>query len=147
MFESADDAAWAIAEGHTGDYPFQVRFRRIPAGFPRAEFPQRLNIFWTMGAPDDRGLASKAELDALHVFENRLVPAVEQDESAWLVAVLTGRSEREFVFQVLDPELFLQRLSEMPQEDERYPIEINLAEDPEWAYYDAIMPDEGTPLQ
>jgi hypothetical protein len=147
VFESADNAAWAIAEGHTGEYPFQVRFRRIPAGFPRAGYPRRLNIFWTMRSPDDEGLASETELEALHVFEDRLIPAVEQDESAWLVAVLTGQSEREFVFQVVDPELFLRRLTEMPQEAERYPIEINLTDDPEWAYYEAILPDERGTLQ
>ncbi len=147
MFESADDAAWAIAEGHTGEYPFQLRFRRMPLGFPRGDYPKRLNIFWSMAAPDDEGLATEAELAAMHVFEDRLIPAVEQDESAWLVAVLTGRSEREFVFQVADPDLFLRRLTEMPQEAERYPIELNLADDPEWAYYDAVLPDDGTPLQ
>ncbi len=143
VFESADAAAWAIAEGHTGEYPFQVRFRRMPAGFPRAAYPQRVNVFWTMHSADDEGLASEAELGALHVFENRLIPAVEQDESAWLVAVLTGQQEREFVFQVADPDLFLHRLGEMPQAAAPYPIEITLAEDAHWAYYEAILPDAG----
>ena len=147
MFESADAAAWTIAEGHTGEYPFQARFRRMPAGFPRADYPQRLDIFWTMRQPDDEGMASRNELAALHVFEDRLIPAVEQDESAWLVAVLTGRSEREFVFQVVDPELFLRRLGEMPQEADPYPVEITLTDDPDWAYYEAILPDDGSPLQ
>lgn len=143
MFESADIAAWAIAEGHTGEYPFQVRFRRFAADFSRPEYPKRLNVFWSMRSPTDEGLASKAELEDLHTFEDRLVAAVEQDKSVLLVAVLTGRSEREFVFYLQHPQLFLKRLTDMPQEEERYPIEIRLEDDPDWNYFDALLPDEG----
>ncbi|MGC1174597.1 DUF695 domain-containing protein [Polaromonas sp.] len=143
MFESADTAVWAIAEGHTGEYPFQVRSRRFSAGLQRSEYPKRLNIFWSMRLPNEAGLATKAELDDLHIFENRLVAAVEQDQSVILAAVLTGRAEREFVFYLQQPQLFLKRLTNMPQEQERYPIEIHFADDPDWAYFDELLPNGG----
>lgn len=142
MFESTDTAAWSIAEGHTGEYPFQVRFRKFSADFPRTEYPVRLNVFWSMRTPNDEGLATKAELDELHIFEDRLVAAVEQDKSTLLAAVLTGRAEREFVFHLKQPQLFLKHLTEMPQEEERYPIEIHQTDDPDWAYFDDLLPDE-----
>jgi hypothetical protein len=143
MFESADTAHWAVAEGHTGEYPFQVRFRRFSADLPRPGYPKRLNVFWSMRLPNEEGLATTAELDNLHVFEDRLVAAVEQDKSVLLAAVLTGRAEREFVFYLQQPQLFLKRLADMPQEEERYPIEIHLADDPEWNYFDDLLHSEG----
>lgn len=50
--------------------------------------------------------------------------------------VLTGRSEREFVFYTSDPQEFVQRLSQMPQNEDRYPIEIHAIEDQDWKYYE-----------
>jgi len=141
MFESADNAGWTLAEGHTGEYPFLVRHRQVAEDFPRDVYPKRLNVFWAMSRPDVNGLPSPEEGGRLETFENRLVAAVEQDETAWLVAVVTGRSEREFVFQLQEPQQFLQRLNEMPQEDEPYPIEIHLSEDPDWMYFDDMAPN------
>jgi hypothetical protein len=142
MFESADTAAWSVAEGHTGDYPFQVRFRTFSTDLQRSQFPKRLNVFWEMRSPSEDGFATANELEDLHAFENRLVPAVEQDNSVLFAAAITGRGEREFVFYLQDPRLFVKRLSEMPQEQDRYPIEIHLEDDPEWEYFDSLLPPD-----
>jgi hypothetical protein len=142
MSDSSENADWTFAEGHTGDYPFLARIRQFPSGFPRSEYPKRLNVFWSMRLPDANGLATAQESKNLQNFEDRLVAAVEQDKSVWFVAAITGRSEREFVFYLLDPQLFMQRLTEMPQEQDRYPIEIHLEEDPEWSYFDGLAPTE-----
>jgi len=93
-----------------------------------------------MSLPDENGFPSSDEAACLETFENRLIAAVEKDESAWLVAVVTGRSEREFVFYLQQPKLFLQRLTDMPQESERYPLEIHSQDDPGWSYYDDLVP-------
>jgi len=138
MFESADTAAWALSEGHTGEYPFVIRARQISPGFPRGRYPTRLNVFWTMALPDENGFPSPEEANKLDTFEDRLIAAVEQDESTWLVAVITGRAEREFVFYLQQAQQFLQRLTDMPQEHDRYPIEIHCHEDPAWSYFDNL---------
>jgi hypothetical protein len=140
MFESADNAAWALAEGHTGEYPFVIRYRQISPNFPRDRYPKRLHVFWSMALPDENGFPSAEEAKKLDTFENRLVEAVEQDVSTGLVAVVTGRAEREFVFYLQDPELFLQHLTNMPQEHDRYPVEIHCQEDSNWSYFDELAP-------
>jgi uncharacterized protein YcfL len=140
--ESFDSIGWSIAESQTDLYKFQVRYRRFEKAFPRTQYPNRLNIFWNVSFPDHEGLATKEELEKLHSFENRLVDAVEIDESAVLAAVLTGRNEREFVFFAKDPKDFVRRLTEMPQEIDRYPIQIHLNQDPSWSYFDEIIPNE-----
>ena len=93
-----------------------------------------------MNFPDENGLPSAKEAEFLSTFEDRLVAAVEKDKTVWLIAVVTGRSEREFVFYLQEPQQFLQRLTDMPQEDKRYPIEIHLDEDPDWLYFDNLTP-------
>lgn len=140
MFESADNAGWSLGEGHTGEFPFQLRLRVVPVDFAREAFPKRLNVYWSMNAADEEGLPTHEEIEALHRFEDRLVAAVEEAQAAMLVAVITGGGEREFVFQAGDPERFLQCVTEMPQEGDRYPIEMTVADDPEWAFFDELSP-------
>ncbi|NVD97808.1 DUF695 domain-containing protein [Massilia sp. BJB1822] len=142
MFVSADNALWTLAEGRIDDYPLIVRYRQVPQDFPRHAYPKRLNVFWSMAVADENGLPSSEEAKRLEIFESRLITAVETDQSVLLVAVVTGRSEREFVFYLQQPELFLQRLTDMPHEQERYPIEIHFAEDPEWSYFDDFAPGD-----
>jgi len=136
---------WAIAEGHTGEYPYQVRFRKLPRTFDCSGHTKRLNVFWSMASSSNKGMATTDELGRLHVFEERLVNAVEYDGSAILAAVLTGRGEREFVYYVHDAQDFVARLSNMPHEAERYPIELHAADDPEWEYYKSIIPPTAEP--
>jgi len=135
LLEPFAEIPWVVAERHTDAYPYLVRFRQFSEDFPRSTYPKRLNIFWSVQEADDIGLATKQELARLHVFEDRLVEAVEHDKSSVLAAVVTGRGEREFVFFVRNPQEFIGRLSAMPQEAERYPIEIHLNEDPDWLYF------------
>ena len=142
MFESADDAMWTVAEGHTGVYPFIVRYRKFAQNFQRDSLPIRLNVFWSVTSANEHGLPTPAEAELLNTFESRLVSAVEEDETAWLVAVITGRSEREFVFYLRQPQQFLQCLTDMPQECERYPLEIHSEDDPDWQYFDDLTPIE-----
>lgn len=131
-FDSA--FGWVGAEGEFEGRPLLVRFRQFPTTFNKASYPSRLNIFWKMREPEEWGLPTQFEMERLEAFENRLVEAVESDNHSILSVVLTCNGQREFVFHTSNPEGFLQRLTAMPQEQERYPIEIYHAEDPEWEY-------------
>ena len=130
-----DELAWTVAEGETEDYVFQIRFRHFPENLVTTEYPHRLNIFWKMSEILDNGFPDKTELDKLHTFEDRLIDAVEFDEFSIMSMVLTGDGQREFVFHTPDPPEFIKRLIDMPQEEEKYPIEIHSNEDKEWYYY------------
>jgi hypothetical protein len=131
-----DTISWSIAEGRTDSYLYQLRFRNFSPEFPRNQFHHRLNIFWRMAEPNSEGYASTTELERLHLFEDRLIAAMESDDFAVLAIVLTGRAEREFVFYTSDSKEFIRRLSAMPQETERYPIKIHFYEDLDWEYFD-----------
>lgn len=145
-FEAFGEMTWVVAEAHTGEYPFQVRWRQFAEQFPFADFPHRLNIFWALRYPTDEGMASVEDLVELHVFEKRLAEAVENDKFAVMSVALTGRKDREFVFHTSDPKAFVRRLSEMPQEEAPYPIQIQANKDPSWEYVHGVMSDIGAAL-
>ena len=131
--------AWTMAEGRTHAYPYLLRIRQVPPDFPRQRFPQRLNIFWSLAEADEKGYPTGGELQRLHAFEDRLVAAMESDQFAILALITTGRREREFVFYTANPDEFLRRLTDMPQEPKPYPIKIHLNQDAPWRYYDGEL--------
>ena len=136
---SFDSLTWAAAEAEHDGHPFLITFREIPETFPRSQYPQRLNIFWKMSEPDENGLPTEDEFNRIGLFEDRLVPAVEDNEHSILLAVLTSNGEREYIFHTADVPGFIERLTNMPHEEERYPITIQKYDDPDWSYFDSVI--------
>jgi hypothetical protein len=138
-----DTIPWTLVRRDHEGLPLLVRFRQFGEELPRTRLPERLNIMWQMREPDVNGLTTAAEYEQLEAFEAALVAAVERDGHAVLSAVLTTGGQREFVFHTADPAVFLERLTEMPQQAQRYPIEIHRNHDPRWAYFDAVTSVDG----
>lgn len=138
-----DAIPWTLIEAHGEDGPILVRHRQFPKGFRRGGFPHRLNIFWQMSEAADNGMPEDAESDRMKTFEDRLVEATESDKQSVLSLVLTGNGQREYVIHTSDTDEFLQRLTDMPQEDAPYPIEIEHTEDDAWEYCDRVLADVG----
>jgi hypothetical protein len=134
-----DSITWAAAEGEFDNHPLLMTFREIPETFPKSNYPHRLNIFWTMSEPDENGLLTEQEFPAIEVFEDRLLQAVEHDEQSILVCVITCNGQREYIFYTADVEGFRERLTDMPQAEERYPIEIHRYDDPGWNYFESVI--------
>ena len=133
------DGKWSLVDGATDTYVYLLRWRDVPDRLERRTFGERINIFWSMSAPDENGLASAAEAMQLEQFENRLAPAIEIPEHGILLAVLTGNGQREFVIQVRERAYLLDALHAMPQEAQPYPIAIRAHSDPDWEYYDSLV--------
>lgn len=135
---NADDDKWTLLRATHEGSPILIRGRQFADSVDRAAFPIRLNVFWEMAEPDENGLASPTEVVALETFEDRLVQAVDHDGQSLLSVVITGKGQREWVFHTADPDEFVRRLTDMPQEEDRYPIEIEGGEDPDWEYFEAV---------
>ena len=135
-----DSLKWAVAEKEYYHHVLLIRFREFPPSFSKTKYPERLNIFWKMTEPDQNGLPTDKEFERLEAFENRLVNAVEHDEHSILVVVLTCNGEKEFVFHTHDVPGFMSRLTNMPQEVERYPITIQRNYDLDWTYFESVIP-------
>ena len=135
-----DLGTWNEARGRYENRAIEARFRLLPAHFPRAGYPDRLNVFWRMTHGGEDGLGTSAELDQLAIFERRLAEAVEADRHTILSVILTWNGRREFVLHTADVTGFTQRLGAMPHDDADYPIEIQADHDPEWAYDRSVTP-------
>ncbi|GAB5562255.1 MAG: hypothetical protein SynsKO_39020 [Synoicihabitans sp.] len=86
-------------------------------------------------------MPSEQDLAETGIFEERLIQTFESEGHSILPLILTGRGQKEYVVQTSDPQLFLSALTNMPQEEERYPIEINHYEDQVWEYFDRVLSD------
>lgn len=137
---SFDSLTWVGAEAEREMRPLLITFREIPKTFPRSRYPERLNIFWEMSEPDENGLPTEDEFNRIELFESRLVPAVEDDEHSILVGTVTCNGDREYIFHTADVSGFMERLTNMPQEEERYPITIQKSNDPTWSYFESTIP-------
>jgi len=135
-----DSLTWGGAESQHDNHVLLIRFREIAGTFPRSKYPQRINVFWEMFESDENGLPTENEFSRLGSFEDRLVNAIEWDAQSILVAALTCNGEKEFVFYTGDVSEFMQRLTNMPQEEERYPITIQKYDDADWSYFEAVIP-------
>lgn len=126
---------WAVADGTHKNLPLIIRFRNeFHKNKPDISgHPHLIQVIWPYES-DASGMPSENSSKQMEVFENRLVKAVETDGSAVLVAVITKSGTREWVFYSGSVDEFGNRLANMPQEKERYPIEITTEPDPEWSF-------------
>jgi len=137
---SLETIKWAVVKGEVEGHPLILRYRQFPLSFPKGSYPERINVTWTMAEAASTGFPLHTEQAQLVAFEDRLVAAVEPDAHSVLSVVLTCNGKREWVFHTADVAGFLGRLTDMPQEEERYPIELDRGEDAEWSYDAAVLP-------
>ncbi len=136
-----DAIPWTLIKGQKEGEIVLLRRRDFATGFPKSDFPHRLNIFWQMSEPAPSGLPESPESERMKTFEDRLVEATEPDEQAILSMVVTGKGQREYVFHTRDQQEFLRRLTDMPQEADAYPIELFHTDDETWEYVNRVNSD------
>jgi len=136
---NSETAPWTVAESEHDGVPVLFRFRQDEGiQLDRRIYPHHLNIIWQCADVGASQMPTSDENERMRIFEDRLVQATGYDEQSILAGVLTGKGKREFIFQARDPKVFTRSLTEMPQEVERYPIEIHYYEDPTWDYFDRV---------
>jgi hypothetical protein len=126
---------WALAEGVHEDKPLVIRFRpdlRMVTDF--RGYPLLLEIAWPFDSPDESGLPCEEEVAAMDQFEERILDAYECDAHAVLTAVITTNGARQWFFYTSDADECGQRLADMPQEEELYPVELTAEDDPNWSF-------------
>jgi hypothetical protein len=131
------DWGWTLAEIFNREseaLELLFRWRDIPRGVDRGQWPTLLIVTWENRFSTPEGFPVEREWDAMSDFELRLGEATEHDALAVMSLSLTGNKERMFLFHTKDVEEFSKRLHELPQEEQRYPIRIEKRDDPGWAY-------------
>jgi Family of unknown function (DUF695) len=93
---------WALAEGEHGGKKLLFAFREDLAEEQRKAKPRLLTVSWRVDKTDDVGQPLREELAKLDDSERRLVPALEKDGKAVLVAVITIDHQHDWYFYVED---------------------------------------------
>ena len=139
MLDPASFGWTTASHGLDTSEPAIMRLCRIPRDFARAPYPERIHVYWKMKHTHPSGLPLRAEDRKLEAFESELAGAMLPGNHAVLVATITGRGTREFVFYVRDVDGFKARLQAMPHPDGPYPITLEQYDDAAWAIYDALV--------
>lgn len=133
-----DEGNWYLAEDEIDDLPAFVRFRdNVESFISNGNYRNYIRFVWEFEA-DEHGLPTDEETERLETFENNLCEALEADDHAILSFAMTNNGLRQWVFYTQDVQESVRRLNEMPQEEERYPIELTTEEDPNWEEYKKV---------
>ncbi len=126
---------WSASSGVGSAGPAICRWRTPILGPPDVEgYGHVVKVVWIYGPENSDELPSELQSEQMNLFENRLCDAWESDGHAYLAAVLTFDGARQWVFYTPDVSVCGQRLHAMPQEEERYPLELTSEHDPEWLW-------------
>lgn len=129
---------WYLAEGEIDGLPAFVRFRdNVESFILSGNYRNFLRIVWEFEA-DEHGLPSDDETERLESFEDNLCEALEADDHAVLSFAMTNDGLRQWVFYTQDVKESVRLFNEMPQEEERFPIELTTQEDPNWEEYKLV---------
>jgi len=126
---------WATAISKQAGTDRQIVFRFAKSfrqGFQRPSYPDRVILVWKYKSQS--GMPSTAEREAMDRMEDLLQPNVEN--SSILALVSTGENLREWIFYAKSEEQFLMSLNKALATQERFPIEVHAAPDPEWSSYE-----------
>lgn len=133
-----NEGNWYLAKGEIDSLPAFVRFRNNVESFiSSGNYRNFIRFVWEFET-DESGLPTDSENERLEFFENNLCEALEADDYAVLSFVMTNNGLRQWVFYTQDVQESVRRLNKMPQEEERYPIELTTEEDPNWEEYKKV---------
>lgn len=102
-----------------------------------------MKVSWTLRAPTVDGLPNKGEAESLNRFEDFLFKQVERNFQSIVAVVITTFGKREWYIYISDVDEFSAKVHQIPQEEDRYPIEISLTRDEKWKFYKKTGADIG----
>lgn len=126
---------WSLAEGQYEESVLVIRFRDCDLSSLRSKkFPKRFQVTWVY-EHNGSGMPSSKLSQEMAVFENRLVEALEESSQGVLAAVITTDGYRQWVYYSVNIKVFGGALTNIPQEEEPYPINIEASDDVNWEYF------------
>jgi len=127
---------WAILQGQHAGKPMIVRsntgyrkFGSVPG------YEHQVGIAVPLHAPETSGLPSPGENAQLAAVEDTICPALEEQASSLLVAVITTSGMREFVFYTRSPQEARRRFEQLRGRITSHEIQLMIQPDRDWAVY------------
>ena len=139
------DDTWVAIEAVSDDnIPLLVRYRpNLNNFFESGVYLQRMDITWSYEATDSSLLPPADEMVLLEEVEDALIEAFEGDHQTILAFVFTGENERWWAWYTTNIDIAGDRLNQALAEFDELPINITVADDPEWDEYFGVIEDFG----
>lgn len=123
---------WHVATAFDGEKPIVLRIRDVPKAFPCEDYPFLLSIVWPYETADDSGMPAENVKERMDVLEDLLMPSLEGQGSSLFTLVITGNGMRVWQLYSRAVDETMTSLNSALADEERFPIEISLDEDPRW---------------
>ena len=129
--------ATATATRPLDNHRIVYRFiKEFAPNFDRSSWPERVILVWRYKSTV--GMPSTVERESMDRMEDLLSSHVEKSGLAVLALVSTGENLREWTYYTKSEEEFVGKLNAALGREQRFPIEVHIAPDPQWSTYEAF---------
>jgi len=101
----------------------------------KADLP--ILVYFTLGfsPKDESGLPNSTDLQKLYDFEDEIIPVIEHETGAILVASVVKVGVKDHLFYVSDTDVFLEHLSKYKGFLSNFKVSLEKQNDPKWEVY------------
>jgi hypothetical protein len=139
-----DDDVWFSAEGNQNGRPVLIRGRqnlRDVVGV--ASHPKLLRIVWEYEVIERSGLPSSELNASMANFENTILTEMERDLLCIFFCVYVHNGTKEWAAYSSDVQATCDRFNAVLADQEPYPVQLTVQDDPEWQEYKSLLRDTG----
>jgi len=135
---------WFAAEAKNDDLPVLLRGRgQLKDLVGIKSHPNLLKIRWTYTPDAKTGMPAVEEIKKMAVFEQIVFETLEKEPLAIFYSIYLHNGMKEWSAYCSDLERVNEEISGALVGHEKYPIELLVDQDPEWADYKAMLRDTG----
>jgi len=136
------DDRWFTAEAKNEDKPVLLRGRgRLHSLMGIKSHPNLLRIRWSYDADKKNGMPSLDVLKKMSVFEQVVFEALEKEPLCIFYSIYMHNGIKDWSAYCSDLEKMNEEISAALVGHEKYPIELLVDQDPEWADYKSMLRD------
>lgn len=131
-----------IGRYYENDLPVIVKFvNEFPENHLRIKFPMLTVISWKYEGETNNGMPLTETNEKMIVLEDAIENTMDSSKQYLHAYSRTGNNLKEFVYYSSSQDQFMTLLNETLVTHERYPIEINFYDDPEWNEFKKLIED------
>jgi hypothetical protein len=133
--QSVTDDQWTVAQAEKNGKPLLVRYRsNRPQGVKSSAFPFLFSATWTYQA-NEAGFSAPEETELMDKFEDALVSALEASQTAYLMVILTGDGDRDWLWYTRGEAEAMRQVNQALKGHKRYPVQFSVQQDRSWRAY------------
>lgn len=115
-----------------------------PTDARKHSLPWLTVISWKYDGSSNNGMPPQEINAKMNLLEDAIEDGVSQEGFCEHAISRTGNNLKELLYYINDRDLFTERLNETLREHDRYPIEIDFYEDPNWQEFERTRADFGS---